>query len=58
MGRGGTNPTPRAEKLRVIQHVHSNWAEIYGERDDVEANDAYMKMLEEALAKAEEEFGN
>jgi hypothetical protein len=58
MERGGKMVIPRAEKLRVIQHVHSNWAEIYGDRDDVETNDAYMKMLEEALAKAEEEFGN
>lgn len=44
---------PRDEKLRITQNVHSKWSEIYDERDDAEANDAYYKMLEEALAEAE-----
>lgn len=47
---------PRAEKLRIIQSVHAKWSEIYDDRDDVEANDAYYKMLEEAMAEAEEKF--
>lgn len=45
---------PRDEKLRITQHVHAKWSEIFGKRDDAEANDAYYKMLEEAMAKAEE----
>ena len=48
---------PRAEHLRIIQRVHAKWSEIYDDRDDAEANDAYYKMLDEALAKAEREFG-
>ena len=47
---------PRAEQLRVIQRVHTKWTEIYDDRDDVEANDAYYKMLEEAMAEAEEKY--
>ena len=45
---------PRAEHLRLIQRVHAKWSEIYDDRDDVEANDAYFKMLWEAEAEAEE----
>lgn len=47
---------PRDEKLRVIQRVHVKWSEIYDDRDDVEANGAYYKMLEEAMAEAEEKY--
>ena len=47
---------PRDEKLRIIQRVHAKWAEIYDDRDDVEANDAYAKMYEEAMAEAEEKY--
>ena len=47
---------PRDEKLRIIQRVHAKWAEIYEDRDDVEANDAYAKMYEEAMAEAEEKY--
>lgn len=47
---------PRTEKLRITQHVHAKWSEIYGERDDAEANDAYYKLLEEAMAEAEKLF--
>jgi len=47
---------PRAEKLRIIQRVHAKWSDIYDERDDAEANDAYYKMLEEAMAEAEERY--
>ena len=49
---------PRAEHLRLIQHVHAKWSEIYDDRDDAEANDAYFKMLEEAEAEAEELYKN
>jgi len=47
---------PRAEKLKIIQRVHVKWSEKYDDRDDVEANDAYYKMLEEAMAEAEEKY--
>ena len=47
---------PRDEKLRITQRVHAKWAEIYDDRDDIEANDAYYKMLEEAMAAAEEKY--
>ena len=47
---------PRDEKLRITQRVHAKWAEIYDDRDDIEANDAYYKMLEEAMADAEEKY--
>jgi UDP-glucuronate 4-epimerase len=43
----------RNEKLRITQRVHAKWSEVYGDRDDAEANDAYYKMLEEAMAEAE-----
>ena len=47
---------PRAEKLRITQRVHAKWAEVYEDRDDAEANDAYFKMYEEAMAEAEEKY--
>lgn len=47
---------PRAEQLRIIQRVHAKWTEIYEDRDDFEANDAYYKMLEEAMDEAEEKY--
>ena len=47
---------PRAEKLRITQRVHAKWSEIYDDRDDVEANDAYAKMYVEAMAEAEEKY--
>jgi len=49
-------PIPRAEKLRITRRVYARWSDIYGERDDVEANNAYYKMLEEAMAEAEEKY--
>jgi len=55
--KGVTRMTiPRAEKLRIIQRVHAKWSDIYDDRDDVEANDAYYKMLEEAMVEAEERY--
>jgi hypothetical protein len=36
--------------------VYARWSEKYDDRDDVEANDAYYKMLEEAMTEAEEKY--
>ena len=47
---------PRDEKLKITQRVHAKWSEIYDDRDDVEASDAYFKMYEEAMAEAEEKY--
>ena len=47
---------PRDESLRIIQRVHAKWAEIYDDRDDAEANDAYFKMYEAAMAEAENKY--
>ena len=56
-GKGGAIMViPRAEKLRITQRVHAKWSEIYDDRDDVEANDAYFKMYEEAMAESEEKY--
>lgn len=49
---------PRAEQLRIIQQVHAKWTEIYDDRDYVESNDAYYKMLDEAMAEAEKRYEN
>lgn len=47
---------PRAEQLRIIQQVHAKWTETFDDRDDVESNDAYYKMLDEAMAEAERRY--
>jgi hypothetical protein len=47
---------PRAESLLITQRVYAKWTEIYDDRDDVEANDAYFKMHNEAMAEAEEKY--
>ncbi len=47
---------PRSERLIITQRVYAKWTEIYDDRDDVEANDAYYKMLGEAMAEAEEKY--
>jgi hypothetical protein len=47
---------PRAEHLLLIQRVHAKWSEVYDDRDDAEANEAYFKMLAEAEAEAEEVY--
>ena len=47
---------PRDESLRITQRVHARWSEIYDDRDDAEANDAYFKMHDEAMAEAEEKY--
>jgi hypothetical protein len=47
---------PRAERLRITQQVHTKWTEIYDNRDDAEAEEAYAKMHEKAIAEAEEKY--
>lgn len=57
MGKGGAIMViSRAEKLRIIQQVHAKWSETLGDRDDVEANNAYYKMLNEVMAEVEEKY--
>ena len=41
----------RDERLLIVQRTYENWSAIYDDRDDVEANDAYMAMYERAVAK-------
>ena len=45
---------PRAEKLRITQEVYKQWQEIYGDREDAEAESANWDMLNKAMAEAEE----
>ena len=47
---------PRAERLRITQQVYTKWSEIYDDRDDAEAEEAYAKMHEKAIAEAEEKY--
>ena len=47
---------PRAEKLRITQEVYKQWLEIYGDREDAEAESANWDMLNKAMAEAEEKF--
>jgi len=47
---------PRAVRLLITQRVHAKWVEVYDDRDDIEANDAYFKMHDEAMAEAEEKY--
>jgi hypothetical protein len=35
---------PRVERLRITQQALPEWTEIYNDRDDAEADDAYAKM--------------
>ena len=44
---------PRSEKIKIVQQIYAKWSEIYADRDDIEANDVYIKMYEEAMAEAE-----
>ena len=43
----------RDERLLIVQRTYDNWSAIYDDRDDIEANDAYMAMYERAVAKFE-----
>jgi hypothetical protein len=47
---------PRDVKLKIIQDVYKNWQEIYGDRDDAEAEAANFEMIEAALAEAELQY--
>ena len=47
---------PRAEKLRITQEVFKQWQEIYGDREDAEAESANWDMLNKAMAEAEEKY--
>ena len=44
---------PRDVKLKIIQDVYKKWQEIYGDREDAEAEAANFEMIETALAEAE-----
>jgi hypothetical protein len=35
---------PKAELLRITQQVYSKWSNIYDDRDDAEAEEAYANM--------------
>ena len=47
---------PRDEKLKIIQDVYKKWQEIYGDREDAEAEAANFEMIETALAEAEIQY--
>ena len=47
---------PRDEKLRITQEVYKQWQEIYGDRNDTEAEAANFEMLNKAWAEAEEKY--
>jgi hypothetical protein len=49
---------PRSERLRITQEVFKQWQEIYGERDDAEAESANWEMLNKAMAEAAEKYKN
>ena len=44
---------PRSERLRITQEVYKQWQEIYGDRDDAEAEAANYEMIDIAMAEAE-----
>jgi hypothetical protein len=47
---------PRAERLRITQEVYKQWQEIYGDREDAEAEAANWDMLKKAMTEAEEKY--
>ena len=47
---------PRSERLRITQEVYKQWQEIYGAREDAEAEAANWEMLNKAIAEAEEKY--
>ena len=47
---------PRSERLRITQEVYKQWQEIYGDREDAEAESANWDMLNKAMAEAEERY--
>mgnify|MGYP000085092408 CR=1 FL=1 len=44
---------PRSERLRITQQVYKQWQEIYGDREDSEAESANWDMLNKAMAEAD-----
>ena len=49
-------PLRRAERLRIIQEVYVQWQELYGDREDLEAEAANYEMIRSALEEAEKIF--
>ena len=47
---------PRDVKLKIIQDVYKKWQEVYGDREDAEAEAANFEMIETALAEAEIQY--
>ena len=47
---------PRDVKLAITQQVYVEWSEIYDQREDPEAEEAYAKMYVKAMAEAEEKY--
>jgi hypothetical protein len=47
---------PRNERLRITQEIYKKLQEIYGDREDTEAELANWGMLEKALAEAEKAY--
>lgn len=47
---------PRAERLKIIQEVYKKWQEIYGDREDPEAEAANYEMINEAMKQAEKNW--
>ena len=47
---------PRAERLKIIQEVYKKWQEIYGDREDPEAEAANYEMINEAMKQAEKDW--
>ena len=47
---------PRAERLRIIQEVYKKWQDIYGDREDLEAEAANYEMINEAMKQAEKDW--
>jgi hypothetical protein len=47
---------PRDVKLAILQQVYSKWSEIYDQREDAEAENAYAEMYLQAMAEAEEKY--
>ena len=49
---------PRAERLRITQEVYKQWQEIYGDREDSEAESINWDMLNKAMAEAEVKYND
>ena len=53
--KGGKMTPTRNERLLIVQRTYEHWSSIYDDRDDVEANDAYMDMYVRAVAISEKD---